>query len=1220
MPPVGYRNITVFVDLQIQQALAKAGAFGAAFRQVGGELYRTAATGDATMRRLGQSSVVAGAAIGGAFALSAKSAIGFEQQMRNVSSLFSDFGGAARGSEEALQRQEDAFRSTSEQVVDLSRRFPQSAQTLASGLYDIASSGFAGADSMTVLRASTLSASAGLTSTAVASKGITAVLNAYGMSAGSAADVSDILFQTLNLGVLTFEDLAANIGDVVGSAAAAGVSFDQVGAGMATITLSGISAAEASTSLNRVFQSFIDPSDAMREALRKIGFESGVTALQSLGLRGVMEKLRESTGGNIEEWVKLFPEIRAARGALALTANEGKNAARVFDEITDIEKRAGAAQRVYNEQSKTTAVQLGLTKSAVSALAIETGTLLLPAIRETTGWVTAFAGGLADLPDGAQLAVLGVGLLAGAVLTLGGGFVLLAPKIADAKRLFAEMAETSPRLASGLSKVATVTGVLSAALTVGAIVLAAHTKKKQEATEAANDYAEAIRRERDGVKDATDQQVLNDLAAKNANKTIDALGLSYRDVVDAVLGGRDALDSLSVSMLDQLPAALQTAKNQQLLREALGGSDKAMAALRTAFIRAGVYFDENSAKTLGLVQTVGDLSDAHSGGAMSVRDMDKAQRQAGVGADDTRKQMAALDAIFRDTATSAGQLTARQQDIAKSLSDTLDPIAIYRSALDDKLGSEKRSYSGGADSAEEAMRRQEQALEETQRIRQRGLEDQLDAERDAYDERRRLTDAEIDDARRLLEERFRGVDRALDDERDALGERAEVASRAFEDERTELERRHRLERDALVQGTGETRDAFEARRRLLDDRQQAEKDAYDDRKRLADRAVEDERRALEERTEQSRLQADDEKRLLDDRAAAQKEAFDDEKRLMDDRQKATKAALDDKDRAEKENLEAQKDTLRQGKADWTSFKDDVALTLREYTDALEQQTRDQQAWYANLMIVAAKVGPDVAKHLMSLGRDAAPLVAEFARASEADATRAGAAIRDKIGLSAEQAAPLLELGFAIAVEKARQGAMATVDSVASALSADPEKVIRAAELVGINLIGSMLTGMTKAIAGSKNVFQNWDPKRGYTGPRMMAAGGTVDRLSSGAAVWSMPTVVAGEGRGAESYIPHHAAYRSTAVPVLHHTARALGFRAVPMADGGMVGPAVPVSPTIVSTATVANAIDYRKLGNAVADAFARSGVGSVLYPGRGLVDAVSPTMRESIRQLDRSQR
>lgn len=138
----------------------------------------------------------------------------------------------------------------SAQIMDLSGKLPQSSTELAAGLYDIASSGFAGADGLKVLEASATAASAGLTKTEVASKAIVAVMNAYGLSADKAADISDILFQGVNVGVVTFEQLAGSMGQWVGMAAQVGVAADEGTAAIAAMTLSGIQADEAATYLS----------------------------------------------------------------------------------------------------------------------------------------------------------------------------------------------------------------------------------------------------------------------------------------------------------------------------------------------------------------------------------------------------------------------------------------------------------------------------------------------------------------------------------------------------------------------------------------------------------------------------------------------------------------------------------------------------------------------------------------------------------------------------------------------------------------------------------------------------------------------------------------------------------------------------------------------------------------------------------------------------------
>lgn len=316
--------------------------------------------------------VMRGAAAGG-LALAAalftggKAAAGLETNMRNVNSL--------------LGLSEPAFDALTKQVVNLSTKLPQSAEILSSGLYDIASSGFNGADGLKVLNAAAVAASAGLSTTATAAQVITSVINAYGKSANDAADISDTLFQGVNLGVITFDGLASTLGDVIGAAAAAKIPIDQVTAAIATMTLAGVSAGETGTSLNRVIQSIVQPSDNMAVALKQVGFESGAAALQADGLKGVMDRLRETTGGNITAMLELFPDIRAARGALALMANDGQNYNRVSAGIVDVTARHGKAQKVLEEQLKSTSAQFKIFENKIIAVGITVGQHVLPLVQ-----------------------------------------------------------------------------------------------------------------------------------------------------------------------------------------------------------------------------------------------------------------------------------------------------------------------------------------------------------------------------------------------------------------------------------------------------------------------------------------------------------------------------------------------------------------------------------------------------------------------------------------------------------------------------------------------------------------------------------------------------------------------------------------------------------------------------------------------------------------------
>src|SRR2546428_2921317 len=138
----------------------------------------------------------------------------------------------------------------------------------AAAFYQAISSGFTKpAEAMTLMNESAIAASGGFTKVETALRSGAAVLNAYGLSASSARGVFDIMSKTVDLGVVTFEELASVLGNIIPIAAANHVSFGELSAAIAALTLQGLPAAEAVTGLRSVITSLEKPhSSAIKTA------------------------------------------------------------------------------------------------------------------------------------------------------------------------------------------------------------------------------------------------------------------------------------------------------------------------------------------------------------------------------------------------------------------------------------------------------------------------------------------------------------------------------------------------------------------------------------------------------------------------------------------------------------------------------------------------------------------------------------------------------------------------------------------------------------------------------------------------------------------------------------------------------------------------------------------------------------------------------------------
>lgn len=391
---------SIYVDL-----IADVSGLRAGLNQAGGQLDGFAARSTpakAGLLALGVAGGIAGAAVVKGLMAAAAEAIKFDAAMANVNSI-AQMSGAE-------------LRATGDTLVSLSRTLPQSATVLAEGLYDVASSGFMGADGMKVLTAAATSASAGMSTTAVAARAITAVLNAYHLPAAQAADVSDTLFQTVKLGVITFEQLSHTIGEYVGSAQALGVSFPETGAAIATMTLNGVAAEQAGTALNGVLSKLIVPSTKLAPLFKSAGYESGTAAIKALGFAGTMNMIAKATGGSAEAMQGMFPDIQALQGALALTSNQGKIYNQVTGQIVDPTQRAGSAAAALAEQAKSAQFQLGILANTAMSVGLNAGRALMPFI----AGAAAALSGLAIEGSSSREALAPLGMLFEALASTGG--------------------------------------------------------------------------------------------------------------------------------------------------------------------------------------------------------------------------------------------------------------------------------------------------------------------------------------------------------------------------------------------------------------------------------------------------------------------------------------------------------------------------------------------------------------------------------------------------------------------------------------------------------------------------------------------------------------------------------------------------------------------------------------------------------------------------------
>jgi TP901 family phage tail tape measure protein len=162
---------------------------------------------------------------------------------------------------------------------------------------------------------------------------LSGALKSYNLGVEDTDRVSSVFFKTIDLGRITADQLSNAFGRVGPAAAEAGVELEEVGAALAAISVRGSNTPETLTQFRNIITALIKPSDSMKKALRGLGFESGESAIKTLGLSGVLRELSASTKGSSSAMAALFPNIRGLNGVAALTGDELKTLAANIDEM-----------------------------------------------------------------------------------------------------------------------------------------------------------------------------------------------------------------------------------------------------------------------------------------------------------------------------------------------------------------------------------------------------------------------------------------------------------------------------------------------------------------------------------------------------------------------------------------------------------------------------------------------------------------------------------------------------------------------------------------------------------------------------------------------------------------------------------------------------------------------------------------------------------------------
>lgn len=839
-------------------------------------------------------------------------------------------------------------------------KFQATTAQLAGASYEVLSAGFTKtADVAKILDASTKGAVGGFSDVTTVSKATISTLNAYGASADQAAEFVDKFVSVQQSGLITVDQYANQISRIAPTAAAAGVSLDELNGAIATATASGVPVEATFSGLRTALGAILKPSADAVELSKELGIEFNATALRTKGLSGILKELKVSGNDGADTLLKLFGSTEAL-AAIApsinsiekLEANIAASANSAGLAATNFEKAIDPLKAFQNE-----------TTEALAVLGEDIVKVFNPVIGGAKAVVQAFRA----LPEPLQEII---------AFVVGGGAAIATTGAAIAGFL----AILTPTLA-GLSALGTGAAAALSFLTAGNVALgtATATTTTLTAAEAAafGGVAAASGTATAGVGTLTTATATLGTTAGVTAGTLGLIGLAVASLIPAgaqlaaafnVSEGTKSLDDLQQKLKqvraerDKITTPVSTQKDDGLGKDGFTldvlGQQRARQKEVIALAENQKEYDKILEESLQTLQRYG-LTSADAG--------DKARLGASGIAEFTKKATEQKEEIDLVIASLKQQASGAKDNpvLQAQLNNEIAIFAKRKKLIDDRLkflsevakketGIAKRSSEDIEEAAKKRINSEKQALENSARLRGRDFESaakkdsgnfeaqartdkqafekQINAEKKAFDDAQKA-DKEAFEKGLLAEQRtFNEGEKSKDatyqktkqDAERAFNAAQQADKAAFDKRQQEASRAFDAKQNA-EKLTAETQ--FSQRRLEIERKLQLDAANPQDRAKLEAEFAATDAKTAKEKEAFAQLKADEE--AFAKKQQADKVAFDDAQKLaaqtFDQQQQSAKIAFDDQLKLKDQEYEKQKETAK------LAFED----TLKAKRDELE---------------------------------------------------------------------------------------------------------------------------------------------------------------------------------------------------------------------------------------------------------------------------------------------
>lgn len=518
--------------------------------------------------------------------------------------------------------------SISKEVRSYSNETGEAASDMAEATYQAISASINTADAAAFAGTATKLAVGGFTSATTAVDVLTTAINAYGLAASDATQLSDYLITTQNLGKTSVDQLAQSVGKVIPLASAYNVQMDNLSSAYAVLTANGIATAESGTYLKSMLNELGDTGSGVSEVLlNSTGKTFAQLMEQGYSLGDVMAMLGNAVDGDSTAFNALWSSTEAGIGALSLF-NAGAD--KYNSVLESMRTSAGATEKAYSTMADTTDKSKQRMENAFNNLKISVGDVLNPALTQVyEGFTNVFAG-MSDFVDEHPAVVAAISAIAVGV----GGFTgaLAAYNLATTAAKFVTEAFTATLAANPyVLAAAGIVAVTAAAVTLTGVLIT-QSDEYEGMTATCRDQYDELQRLNDQYNAACEQYGENSDAANSLRYQLDQLNDEFetnRQTVKEFVAECDGLVESHNKVMDAYNSSTSSIKDQELgtlaLTQRLGELASQNTQTTASYTEMKAIIDQLNADVPGLGLTYDGVTESVDATVEAIKKAAKAQ-------------------------------------------------------------------------------------------------------------------------------------------------------------------------------------------------------------------------------------------------------------------------------------------------------------------------------------------------------------------------------------------------------------------------------------------------------------------------------------------------------------------------------------------------------------------------------------------------------------------